>query len=167
MSKRFLIIVQFVLIVTYSFGQKEKADKFYADGQYAKAIPKYIKASEKSNSDQLDAYIKLGDCYRILNDYKKAEAAYRKVLTLKGNIPIDFRYNYGNVLKSNKNYMEAISQFYAYVEERPNDVKAKNAIKSLQEIKYWMRKAIEYTVKNVDGINTAKSEFCPTILNNK
>ena len=36
-----------------------------------------------------------------------------------------------------------------------------------KEIKYYTSKPIEYEVKNVDKINSAKSEFSPFIINNK
>ncbi|MGZ3930002.1 MAG: tetratricopeptide repeat protein, partial [Bacteroidia bacterium] len=167
MNKGFLILIQLVCITTFSLAQKEKGDKYFENGQYARAIPKYEKASKKENAQQQDVLIKLGDCYRILNDYKNAEQAYRKALALKGTLPAEFRYNYGSVLKSNHNYSEALYQFMAYVEEKPNDAKAKNAVKSCQEMKYWMRRAIEYEVKNVEGLNSPKSEYCPTLFNNK
>lgn len=167
MNKWFFLIVHLVFVSAFSFAQKDKGDKYFENGQYARAIPKYEKAAKKQNSEQQDALIRLGDCYRILNEYKSAEDAYRKALALKGTLPADFRYNYGSVLKTNHNYSEALYQFMAYAEEKPNDAKAKNAVRSCQEIKYWMRRPIEYDVKNVEGINTPKSEYCPVILNNK
>lgn len=150
-----------------SFAQKKKGDKYYLKSQYAKAIPYYEKASKKTGADQQECLVRLGDSYRILSFYKNAEECYKKAIALKGNISPDVFYNYGTVLKCNGKYNEALNQFYAYLEEKPTDSKAKNAIKSCQQIKYWLTKAIEYEVKNVDGINTSKSEFCPTVLNNK
>lgn len=155
------------MMSTFSFAQKEKADKLYEKGYYAKAIPLYIKASEQGGKEKKDALVKLGDCYRILNEFKKAEATYKKAVKAKGTASPDLLYNYGYVLKANNNYAEALNQFYAYLEERPNDSKAKNALRSCQQIKDWQTKAIEYEVKNVEGLNTARSEFCPVILNNK
>jgi outer membrane protein OmpA-like peptidoglycan-associated protein len=167
MRSKFLFIIPLVLSVTFAGAQKSKGDKFFAKAQYAKAIPAYEKAAKKSDESQQESLIRLGDCYRVLNEYKKAEDSYKKALALKGNLPADFHYNYGYVLKTNNNYSEALNQFYAYLEEKPTDSKVKNAIKSCQQIKYWMTKAVEYEIKNVEGLNTSKSEFCPSVLNNK
>lgn len=167
MNKRFLVIVLTIFTITFSFSQKKKGDKYFTKAQYSKAIPYYEKASRKSDPDQLEATIRLGDCYRSINEYKKAEESYKKALTIDPKInSADFRYNYGSVLKTNNNYSEALEQFKAYLQENPKDVRTKNAIKSCQQIKYWMAKPTEYEIKNVEGINTEKSEFCPAILNN-
>lgn len=162
-----ILLGTFICFSLAVFAQKKKADKYFEKGLYAKAIPYYSKASKRSGEDQKDAYVKLGDCYRILNEFKKAEDSYKQALTLKGNVSPDVYYNYGYVLKTNNNYNEALNQFFAYLEEKPSDSKAKNALKSCQQIKYWQTKAVEYEVKNVEGLNTSRSEFCPAVLDNR
>ena len=144
------------------YAQKNKADKYYENLQYAKAIPEYEKAVKKNLSSKQDALIKLADCYRILNEYIKAENYYKEAITLGPASP-DTYYNYGNVLKCNNKHSEALNQFYTYLESKPTDVNAKNSIKSCQEIKYWESKPKEYEVKNIEEINTKFAEFCPTI----
>ncbi len=165
--KKFLLILPILLVCNLSFAQKKKADKYFAKAYYAKAIPLYSKASQKSGSDQQESLIRLGDCYRILNEYKKSEDSYKKALAMKGKVAPETKYNYGYVLKTNNNYTEALNQFYSYLEDKPSDGKAKNAIRSCQQIKYWQTKAVEYEIKNVEGLNTPRSEFCPAVLNNK
>jgi tetratricopeptide (TPR) repeat protein len=167
MKSKYLVIIPLLLSVVTGSAQKSKADKYFAKAQYAKEIPAYEKAAKKNDDSQQESLVRLGDCYRVLNEYKKAEDSYKQALALKGKLPADFYYNYGYVLKTNNNYAEALNQFYAYLEEKPTDNKVKNAIKSCQQIKYWMTKAVEYEIKNVEGVNTAKSEFCPSVLNNK
>lgn len=167
MIRKFLITVPLILLATLSFSQKKKADKLFEKGHYSKAIPLYVKASKQNGQNQQEALVKLGDCYRLLNEFKKSEESYKAALTKKGNIPADLYYNYGYVLKTNNNYSEALNQFYAYLEEKPNDSKAKNALRSCQQIKYWQTKAVEYEIKNVEGVNTSRSEFSPVILDNK
>jgi outer membrane protein OmpA-like peptidoglycan-associated protein len=167
MLKKFFFIVPLVLSVSVYQAQKSKADKYYQKSQYSKAIPKYEKASRKAGPDQQESLIRLAECYRILNEYKKSEEAYKKAFELGNKVDPEVRYNYGQVLKSNNNYTEALNQFFAYLEEKPNDTKANNAVKSCQQIRYWMTKAVEYEVKNVEGVNTLRSEFCPSLLDNK
>ncbi len=164
---RFLIFFQMACIVTVSFAQKEKADKYFDKGLYAKAIPLYEKAAKQGGKTKKETLSKLGDCYRILNEFKNAEATYKKALSAKGTNNPDLYYYYGYVLKANNKYDEALNQFFAYLDEKPNDTKAKNALRSCQQIKFWKSKAIEYEIKNVEGINTARSEFAPAINNSQ
>ncbi|MEI8137556.1 MAG: OmpA family protein, partial [Bacteroidota bacterium] len=71
------------------------------------------------------------------------------------------------ILKTNNKYQEAVDEYTSYIKLSPNDANAKNAIKFCQEIKYYTSKPIEYEVKNIEKINSAKSEFSPFIINNK
>ena len=160
------IFITLTISASVSFAQKNKADKYYEKLRYAKAIPAYEKAIKKNSDTKQDALIKLADCYRILNEYGKAETYYKEAIAI-GKAPADAYYNYGNVLKSNNKYPEALNQFYTYLEDKPTDSKAKNAIKSCQEIKYWESKPKEYEVKNIEAINTNRAEFCPTLFNNQ
>lgn len=146
--------------------QMKKADKHFSKYNYAKAIPVYEKIAKSKSPDKQLAMIKLADCYRILNNYTKAESYYAQAISL-GKVPAEVNYNYGNVLKSNNKYSEALNQYYAFLEENENSKTAKNAIKSCQEIKYWESKPKEYEVKNLEAINTKRSEFCPVVVNDK
>ena len=160
------IIIVLTLTASISLAQKKKADKYYEKLRYAKAIPAYEKAIKKNSTYKQDELIKLADCYRILNEYGKAETFYKEAIAI-GKAPADAYYNYGNVLKSNNKHGEALNQYSTYLKDYPADSKAKNALKSCQEIKYWESKPKEYAVKNIEEINTKRAEFCPTLFNNK
>lgn len=167
MKKNTLYITYFLLIVSVTcFAQMKKAEKQFSKFNYAKAIPAYEKIANGKSADKQKAMIKLADCYRILNNYPKAETYYAQAVSI-GKVPSEVNYNYGNVLKSNNKYSEALSQYYVFLEENENSKTAKNAIKSCQEIKYWETKPKEYEVKNIESINTKRSEFSPVVINNR
>ncbi len=160
------ILITLTFLSSSVFSQKKKADKYFVKLQYAKAIPAYEKAIKSTTDGKQEALIKLADCYRVLNEYGKAESYYKQAIDM-GKAPLDVYYNYGNVLKSNNKYQEALNQYFYFLEEKPDEAKAKNALKSCQEIKYWESKPKEYEVKNIDIINTNKAEFCPVVYNNQ
>jgi len=167
MRKTNIYITTFLLIISFvNFAQMKKADKHFLKYNYVKAIPAYEKIAKGKSADKQSAMIKLADCYRILNNYSKAESFYSQAIAL-GKVPTEVNYNYGNVLKSNNKYSEALSQYYVFLEDNSNSKTAKNAIKSCQEIKYWESKPKEYEVKNIESINTKRSEFCPVVINSK
>ena len=167
MKKINIYFTCFILVFTTAgFGQFKKAEKQFSKYNYAKAISAYEKVAKGSSNDKQTALIKLADCHRILNNYQKSETYYAQAVSM-GKVPAEVNYNYGNVLKSNNKYSEALSQYYAYLESNEKSKTAQNAIKSCQEIKYWESKPKEYEIKNIESINTNRSEFCPVVVNNK
>lgn len=160
------ISIFFCFISIIGVSQMKKAEKDFSKFNYAKAIPAYEKVIKGNSKDKQEALIKLADCHRILNNYAKAESYYAQALSL-GKVPVIVNYNYGNVLKSNNKYSEALNQYYVYLEDNETSKTAQNAIKSCQEIKYWESKPKEYEIVNIESINTKRSEFCPVIVNGK
>jgi tetratricopeptide (TPR) repeat protein len=131
-----LVLALFLLPVAYA--QKKKADRLYDKSEYYRAIPRYEKASKKGdNAQKQESFIRLADCYRLLKDYKRSEDCYKQALALGNNVPAETHYYYGNVLKTNANYTEAMNQYTAYLQSKPADKTAENAIKSCREIKHW------------------------------
>jgi outer membrane protein OmpA-like peptidoglycan-associated protein len=161
------IVLAFILILTLNcFAQYKTGVKYFEGFQYSKAIPCLKKAASKNSITKLDATIKLADCYRYIKDYKNAELYYQKVIE-QGSTESVVHYNYGMVLKNNNKYDEALKQLALFLTANPTDVKAKNAVKSFNDIKAWQSLPKEYEITNVDKVNTKKSEFCPVVNEGK
>lgn len=167
LNKRTLIIFFLINGPLLFFAQLKKGDKFAANANYIKAIDKYKKAANGSSANKQEAYLKLADCYKKINDYQNAETYYKNALAINKNVPAEVFYNYGQVLKTNNKYPEAVDQYTSYIKLKPNDANATKALKFCREIKYYMSRPIEYEVKNIEKINTEKSEFSPIVFNNK
>ncbi|MBS1638012.1 MAG: OmpA family protein [Bacteroidetes bacterium] len=162
-----LVVALCLCIPAGLFAQKKKADKLYDKLEYYKALPKYVKASKKGDGpEKQESLIRLADCYRMLKDYNHAEEYYKQAVSL-GTVTPEVHYNYGNVLKTNTNYTEALNQYTKYLASKPFDKKAEYAVKSCKEIKYWQSKPQEYQVEQVNGVNTKYAEFCPVMVNNR
>lgn len=161
------ILIFFSALFTMSlFSQITKGDKLYEQNRYFKAIPYYVNASKKQTTKQ-KANLKLADCYRKVNEYEKAENAYRSALGSDANVEPQVHYDFASVLKANGKYDEALEQYNLYLKQKPNEESAKKVKKFCAEIKYWMSRPKEYDVKNVEKINSANAEFCPVYANNK
>lgn len=156
----------FLFVALYSTGQISKGDKFYDRREYRKAISFYKKASRQSDARE-EALIRLGNTYKTLNDYPNAELAYRQAIEVDNDVPSEVYYNYAQVLKVNNKYEEAAQQYKNYLKLAPNDQHAKNALKFCLEVQYYLTKPREYTVKNVETVNTELSEFCPYVHQQK
>lgn len=165
MYLRYLLVV-FIFLSTALPAQLKKADRYLKQNRLYKAVPLYLKASKKTETKQ-EAYLKLAECYRLLNEYEKSETAYKNALASGGKVEPKVHYNYANVLKSNAKYTEALEQYNLYINQNPGDAYAKKAQKFCAEIKYWMNRPIEYQIKNLENINTSSAEFCPVYRNGK
>jgi outer membrane protein OmpA-like peptidoglycan-associated protein len=169
-NKPTYIAVLLFLFVTSVFSQIKTGDKYFENGEYIKAIPFYKKESRsKKSTRQQEAFIKLGNSYKLINDYVKAENAYAKALDVNASAepPKELYFNYAQILKANGKYEEAATQYGNYIKLSPNDEIAKNSQKFCLEIKYYLSKPIEYSIKNMEGINSEKAEFSPFVINNK
>ncbi len=167
MLNRTIYFILFTFLISALFSQINKGDKYYEKYQFIKAISYYKKAANGNSPVKQQAFIKLGDSYKKINDYTNAELAYKNALAINTPVAPEVHYNYAQVLKTNNKYQEAVDQYTDYIKLSPNDANAKNAIKFCKEIKYYTAKPIEYEIKNIEKINSAKSEFSPFIINNK
>jgi outer membrane protein OmpA-like peptidoglycan-associated protein len=163
---RTILILLLIFSSSGLFPQMSKGDKFYEQNRYFKAIPYYINASKKQVNKQ-KANLKLADSYRKVNEYEKAENAYRNALSADPNVDPQVHYDFASVLKANAKYDEALQQYDLYLKQKPNEEQAKKVKKFCAEIKYWQSRPKEYEVKNVENLNTANAEFCPIFVNNK
>lgn len=166
MKFKVLVISIFLILASTITAQISKADKLFEENRYFRAIPYYVNASKKQKTKH-HAYTKLAECYKNVNEYEKAEIAYRSALESNSNVDAKFNYNFANILKVNGKYEEALEQYNLFLKKVPNDENAKRAKKFCSEIKYWMSKPREYDVRGVEKLNTENSEFCPVYVNNK
>lgn len=157
-------ILLFIVIVNTLFAQLQRANKYYANYDYAKAIPLYKKAVSKNES--AEALEKLANSYRLTKKYAEAEVMYSRLMKQTDIAPINHFY-YGMVLKNNNKIDEAKEQFKLYANAAPDDKKAELSIKSCDDIKLWVSKTQQFEVKPVLNINSNHSDFCPVVFKNK
>ncbi|MEI8137794.1 MAG: hypothetical protein WCH21_10765, partial [Bacteroidota bacterium] len=81
------------------FSQITKGDKCFDKHQFIEAISYYKKATKENSLTKQQAYIKLGDSYKKINDYSNSEISYKNALTINSNVPAEVHYNYAQILK--------------------------------------------------------------------
>lgn len=168
MFKKYYLL--FLIVVTHLpvFSQLKKGDNYASKNMYVNAIKCYNKAVNTSNSVQKQtALFKLANAYKTVNEYQKAELFFQQAFAIATPTNVEEYYNYAQVLKVNNKYDEAAANYQTYIKLNPNNSNAKNALKFCREIKYYTSKPIEYQVKNVEVLNSNRSEFSPIFLNNR
>lgn len=156
----FFIVFVYFLGAETSFAQQKsstpKADAYFNNNEFAKAIPLYEKAADKDN----DALKKLADCYRILKDYPKAELYYGKLVAKQSTDPAVY-YFYGAALLSNNKYDEAKNQFSTYSVLRPDDNRGEIYARVCDKAKELAGKPALYKAYNLGDLNTPVADFSP------
>lgn len=136
--------------------EPSRADKFFENYEYSKAIPLYKKSADKNDADLR----KLADCYRMMKNYREAEICYGKLASKNSTDPKVYYY-YGESLLNNNKFEEAKKQFSAYATLNPDDGKGDLYAKACDEMKELLVKPALYKVYNLGDINTEVSDFCP------
>lgn len=167
--------------VTFAFAQianaqcdikaTAKADEAYNNNAFDDAIELYNKAAGKvKGKDGKEAKsciaFQIAKCYLSLNDYKKAESQFKKVM--KGEpADVEAYFVYGNLLKSQARYEEARVQFEKYLEKNPTSEKAKASLQSCNDAINWMNNPTCYQIENLKIFNDKMMDFSPVYSNKK
>jgi len=144
-------------------GQKNpswKADKYYSEYAYTKAIPEYesILSADPTN---VEVMRKLAECYRLTNDHAKAATMYGKLSRLPKAKPIEMYY-YAQSLMYNGNYELAKDVYTKYSIKAMFDERAKFALQALSKMDQFFADSARARVLKL-SINSPESDFSPVI----
>ena len=139
-----------------------QADKTFATGEYFKAVDKYKKAysREKDRNRRLAINMKIGHCYRLINDTKKAESYYSRVARQKSTDPKAHLY-YADMLKENGKTALAKAEYEEYLKIEPADSMARLAYQGCDSIIAWTKNPTRYQVENIKDFNTKFNDYSP------
>ncbi len=170
-----LLILLFIASTAGSHAQNrfsKAADAAFSDQLYLTALQKYQKAYSrvKSNKAERDRIsLRIAECYRMMNNTKKAESSYKRLINnlkyIKENPRVLLAY--ADMVKVNGNYEEAIKQYQAYKELVPKDLKADIGIETCKQAKEWMQNPTKYDVKWEKMLNTKEDDFAAAYADKK
>lgn len=164
--KRYPGIILLVLCVQLAWGQEQlslekQAAIYYARYDYARAASMYervaAKRKEKTSTLVLE---RLAESYRMYNQYQRAADWYSKLLA-RPDAPPDARLYYGDMLKSLGKYAEAKAAYTQYASTGNAD-RVKNRIAGCDAALEWMQSPTAVYIRNVERLNTAKSDWGAT-----
>ena len=166
-----IIVILFIFISTVAFSQKrqiKKANAAFQTGEYFKATELYEIAYPKLQDKKMKAEIsfKLGECYRTMNNYKKAKKWYNKAVRGKYNNPYATLY-LADALKMNNEYTKAKGYYEKFSGLMPDDERGKYGVQSCDYATEWKTNQSRYVVSVVPTINSKLSDFSPSIGRSK
>jgi len=175
LNSRLSFLLVFLITASMAIAQNKAtkaADDAFADQLYLTALQKYQKASSKVKNNKAERdriTFRIAECYRMMNNTRKAEVAYKRLVTNTRFLKDEPRVllYYANALKSNGNYDEAIRQYTAYKELAPKDPKADQGIESCKMAKEWLANPTKYNVKWEKALNSKEDDFAPAYADKK
>lgn len=169
MNKTLGISLIFLLFFsTFTIAQNKyskAADDAFTDQMYSLALTRYQKAYSKVKKNKAERdriSLRMADCYRMMNNTKKAEIAYKRLALGKysKDDPKVILY-YADALKANGNYDDAILQYTSYLEKVPGDKSADIGIETCNLAKEWMKNPSKYEIKWEKKLNSREDDFAP------
>ena len=177
MHKIILETIFFIAIVSFSFnasGQRKNVimgDQFLENKQYTSAIACYTKALsnfEGEMTERNEIIFHLAECFRIINNSRKAEYNYQLLTRNKyaEKKPIVYR-NYATVLITQGKYSDALTAFNLYLAKVPDDPLALIGKASCELGLHDTPDLANWTIKNVREINSTYDDFSAVYGDNK
>ncbi|MBI9067464.1 MAG: OmpA family protein [Salinivirgaceae bacterium] len=165
MKEKLYIIIVLFFVTVGAFAQKDvssKADRAYDSGKFFEAIDLYKYAYGKAKDKEVKARITFmaAECYRNVQDNRQAEIWYRKAIRKHYQSPVAILY-YGNALRANGKYEEALVEYETYISLVPDDQRGINGKESCTLALEWMENPTRYKVINMYYFNSKQSDYSP------
>jgi peptidoglycan-associated lipoprotein len=159
------ILLLLLISGNFVFAQSKKnkrADDTFNAGEYFRASEMYTKLHSKAttNTAKAELSFKLGECYRKLNDPKKAERWYLRAVKGRYQDPMALLY-LAEAMKMNEKYADAKVEYEKFKELVPDDPRGADGITSCELALKWIENPDRYEVANLSELNSKQSDFRP------
>jgi len=136
----------------------KEADRQYESYKYAEAIGLYEEAYNKKAT--LHAAERLGDCYRLNNNYAEAEKWYAIAIAMPGSKAENTLY-YAKALQNGSKYAEARAQYENYAAADKNVSADQKGVwlASCDSAISWLKSPKPFDIENYSALNSGKSEW--------
>ncbi len=159
-----LLIAVSTAVVTAQNKKTKKADDLYERLAYTDAAAAYQKLLKKGEGSRY-VFERLANSYYFLNDTKKAEPFYRRVVKGRKVNPENV-YNYAQCLKANGKFADYNTWMQKFSEMKSGDSRAIEFMKNPNYIPMIMESVQRYGATNVKGLNSKYADFGGTVHGN-
>lgn len=167
MNKIYTILLLIAVSTTMATAQNsktKKADQYYDRLQYTDAAEAYEKLLKKGEGSTY-VFERLGNSYYFINDTKKAETYYKRVIKKKDVQP-ETVYNYAQSLKSNGKVEEHNTFMKQFAQMKPSDSRAVEFMKNPDYLPKIVDESMQkYTASNL-ALNSKYSDFGGMVVGN-
>ncbi|NJN27560.1 MAG: OmpA family protein [Cyclobacteriaceae bacterium] len=140
-------------------GKEKKGDKLMQKYHFLDATEAYLKALAL-DGDNVSLRKKLAKCYRMLNMPEKTVIYYRDIIDTTTNVEAEDMLYYAQALSAVGEYDEAKKWFDEYLQEKPNDERARHFSANLENMGFLYERSKQVEIKK-SGFNSPASDFSP------
>ncbi len=159
MLKVKILLVLFTLVGSLLEAQNlRRADTYFEDGAYDKAIEEYEAALKKEHDFR--ARLRLARSYRMVGELEKSVENYTQVVTDSASLPVH-KFELGKVLKSLGRYGHAKAWFETYAMESADADLGRKWAASCELALELQKDSLGYKIISQPLINTRFSEISP------
>ncbi|MFT5752010.1 MAG: outer membrane protein OmpA-like peptidoglycan-associated protein [Flavobacteriales bacterium] len=143
-------------------GKLNRADKKFDQYAFVDARKMYLEIAEDGYKSA-ELFQKIGDSYYFNGKYDEAEEWYKKLVE---NYPEattpEYFFRYAQTLRALKNYEIADEMMLKFNEAKGTDIRATLFVESPDYLKQIGYKTSNYTLEDIQSINSRYSDFGPT-----
>ncbi len=155
-------VVVLLVQVQISYGQespslRSRANQYYQEYSYAKAIPAFLKLVDVKKPKLTDLE-RLAESYLRTNQYEAAQNWYARVVA-HPEVTSPQLLRYAEVLKNNARYADAKRVLEEYASKTGDRNRVALDIEGCDSALVWLQKPTTHKIVNQTGINTERSEF--------
>ena len=164
--KKIYILILLITISSNAFAQNKdtkKADDLYKRLAYTEAAETYQSLLKKGKGSRY-VYEQLANSYYFINNSKKAETYYKRVVKSRKVKP-ETVYNYAQVLKTNGKSGDYNVWMKKFAQMSPEDSRAIAFMKDPDYLPKYLGSTKKFSLTNLKDINTEYSEFGGTVIN--
>ena len=136
---------------------RDRANKYYNLGEYAKANSIYERLVDSKKTKESDIQ-RIAKGYLIINRYEEAENWYARLWST-GKMTTEDYYDYAEVLKLQGKYAEAKQQFLKYESQSDKTLDVSVQIAGCDSAALWMAHPTIHQIKNEAAVNTGYADF--------
>ncbi len=167
MNVRLALLLLLVILLGGCGAAKYGRDAMLAHdiGEYYKAIEKYRKASKKEKDREkrkLYAF-NIGECYRNIGDYDRAEIYYKFAIR-RGYADNIVLLRHADMLRATQQYEDAIETYRTYLDSVPGDERALAGLEAIRKTQEWVENPTRHIINPIKGLNSRASDYSPVFM---
>lgn len=171
-KKGFALLVIALTFASVGFAQTkslaQKADDLFDQKQYIAALAKYEEAYNKITSNKAEknrCYFQMGECYRLMNNFPKAERVYKRLINTKYYTTEPKLYFYmAEMYRFENKFDEADTYYEKYLELVPDDKYAASRKTSLVYVNQLFMERTRHQITKLEKWSTDFNDWAPRFV---
>lgn len=171
-KKSLLLLAVSLFFAATGFAQTksiaQKADDLFNQKQYIAALQKYEEAYNKISSNKAEknrCYFQMGECYRLMNNFPKAERVYKRLINQKYYTTEPKLYYYMAEMYRFENKFDEADEYYGkYLELVPDDKLAQQRKASIIYVNQLFMNRTRHNIVKLEKWSTDYNDWAPRFL---